>query len=64
MVTLLLDGPSKPETVQKGAARDQKSADSAYQLSAAGFFVTTPKLGVGEQPDTIDRKRLEQLIAS
>jgi hypothetical protein len=29
-----------------------------------GFFVTAPKLGIGEQPDTIDRERLAQLIVS
>jgi hypothetical protein len=61
-VTLLLDGPSKPETDEKVTARYQKFAAAVYQLSVNGFFVTAPKLGVGEQPDTIDRERLAQLI--
>jgi DNA primase catalytic core, N-terminal domain len=63
-VTLLLDGPSKPETEEKITARDQKFAAAVYQLSVDGFFVAAPKLGVGEQPDTIDRERLAQLIVS
>jgi DNA primase len=61
-VTLLLDGPSKRETVEKPAVLDQRAAAVAYHLSADGFFVTAPKLGVREQPDMIDRKRLEQFI--
>jgi DNA primase len=63
-VTLLLDGPSQPETIEKEALRHQRLAATVYKLSTAEFFVSTPRLGVGEQPDTIDRKRLEQLIAS
>jgi hypothetical protein len=63
-VTLLLDGPSKPKPLEHRAVLDQKSAAVVYQLSVNGFFVTAPMLGVGEQPDTIDRKRLEQLITS
>jgi DNA primase len=62
-VTLLLDGPSKPETIEKATVLNQKHAGAAYQLSVDGFFVSAPKLGVGEQPDTIDRGRLAQLIA-
>jgi hypothetical protein len=46
----------------KGAG-SQKFATRVYQLSADGFFVSAPKLDAGEQPDTIDRGRLAQLIA-
>jgi hypothetical protein len=63
-VTLLLDGPSKPETAQQSTVGDQKSAAVTYRLSASGFFVIAPKLGVGEQPDIIDRGRLAQLVAA
>jgi DNA primase len=63
-VTLLLDGPGKPETAQQSAARNHKSAAAVYQLSASGFFVIAPVLGVGEQPDSIDRGRLAQLVAT
>jgi hypothetical protein len=62
-ITLLLDGASKPETYEEAAVRNQKYAGAAFQLSADGFFVSAPILGVGEQPDTIERERLEQLIA-
>jgi DNA primase len=63
-VTLLLDGPAKPETAEQCAARDQKYAAVVYQLSASGFFVTAPRLELGEQPDTIDRRQLAQLVAA
>ncbi|MFL5267941.1 MAG: hypothetical protein ACJ8AH_15340 [Stellaceae bacterium] len=63
-VTLLLDGPSRPETAEKLSVRDQKTANVLYQLSADRFFVTAPKLGIGEQPDTIDHEQLERLITS
>jgi len=62
LVTLLLDGANKPETAEQTAARDQKYAAVVYQLSASGFFVTAPRLELGEQPDTIDRRRLAQLV--
>ncbi|MBV8896905.1 MAG: hypothetical protein JO051_10375 [Acidobacteriaceae bacterium] len=63
-VTLILDGPSKPETAQQRAVRDQKFAAMVYDLSKSGLFVTAPKLRIGEQPDTIDRGRLAQLVAA
>ena len=62
-VTLLLDGPGKPETREASTVRLQKAAAAAHQLSTAGFFVRSPMLGLGEQPDTIDRERLAQLVA-
>jgi hypothetical protein len=63
-VTLLLDGPSKPETAQQSAVRDQKYAAAVYHLSSSGFFVSAPRLEIGEQPDAIDRRRLTHLVAA
>jgi DNA primase len=63
-VTLLLDGPSKSERAEQRAVRDQKTANVVNRLSLDGFFVSAPKVGVREQPDTIDRGRLAQLVAS
>jgi DNA primase len=62
-VTLVLDGPGKPETREESTVRIQKASAAAHQLSTAGFFVRSSMLGLGEQPDTIDRERLAQLVA-
>jgi DNA primase catalytic core, N-terminal domain len=61
-VTLLLDGPTKPETEEQSENREQKISAATYQLASNGLFVHTPKLGIGEQPDTIDPKLLTQLV--
>jgi hypothetical protein len=61
-VTLLLDGPNKRETEDQSQARAQRIAAAVYRFSSADFFVTAPSLGVGEQPDTIARDRLEHLV--
>jgi DNA primase len=63
-VTVLLDGPSKPETAEQSAVRDQKYAAAVDLLLASGFFVIAPRLELGEQPDTIDRRRLKHLVSA
>jgi hypothetical protein len=62
-VTLLLDGPRKILDPEQQHAWDFRRAETIRKITRSGLFVRSPELDVGEQPDTIERERLANLVA-
>jgi DNA primase len=61
-VTLILDGLSKNTRDGQRIWRNRIAA-TVHELATNGFFVCARELGPCEQPDTISRERLEDLVS-
>jgi DNA primase len=62
-VTLILDGLSKKFTRDQHRIWCNRITTTVYELTTKGFFVRARELGPCEQPDTISRERLKDLVS-